>query len=138
MIANSHIKPQSQGGRGRLATNKVVVLLTDGKPNLYSSSPSTISSYINNNPSSNFYGNQTPQDAALMQTSMMHGTHWSLYPVGIGLQCDYDFMDRMARMGATDKSGQGPRGSGNPADYEARLTAIFQSIITNPKLRIVQ
>jgi Flp pilus assembly protein TadG len=34
MTANSHIKPQSQGGCGRLATNKVVVLLTDGKPNL--------------------------------------------------------------------------------------------------------
>jgi hypothetical protein len=47
-------------------------------------------------------------------------------------------MDRMARMGDTDHDGQGPRGSGNPADYEARLTEIFQNIITSPKLRIVQ
>jgi hypothetical protein len=138
IAARSHIKPSNQGGLGRLATNKIVVLLTDGKPNLYSSSASTISSYIRSNPSSNFYGSQYPQDAALMQTSMMQGGHWYLYPVGIGLQCDYDFMDRMARMGSTDKSGQGPRGSGNPGDYEAVLTQIFQNIITNPKLRLVQ
>ena len=31
--------------RGRTNTNKVVVLMTDGKPNLYSSSNTTISSY---------------------------------------------------------------------------------------------
>ena len=74
-----------------------------------------------------------------MQTSMMQGNNWYLYPVGIGLGCDYDFMDRMARMGATaNSSGQSPRGSGNPADYEAVLTEIFQNIITNPKLRLVQ
>ncbi len=138
IAAKNHIKPQSQGGFGRLGTNKVVVLLTDGMPNLYVTSSSQISSYITNNPSSNFYGSQYPKNAALMQTSMMQGDHWYLYPVGIGLGCDYDFMDRMARMGDTDKSGQGPRGSGNPADYEARLTEIFQNIITNPKLRIVQ
>ena len=138
IAARNHIKPRSEGGYGRLATNKVVVLLTDGQANLYSSSPSTISSYIHNNPSSNFYGNQYPQDAALMQTSMMQGGHWYLYPVGIGLECDYNFMDRMARMGTTDKNGQGPRGSGNPADYEARLTEIFRNIISSPKLRLVQ
>jgi hypothetical protein len=121
-----------------LGTNKVVVLLTDGMPNLYSSSTSTISSYRTSYPSSNFYGSSYAKDAPLMQASMMQGNHWYLYPVGIGLGCDYDFMDRLARMGDTDKNGQGPRGSGNPADYEARLTEIFQNIITNPKLRIVQ
>ena len=139
ITAGSHIKPSNQGGSGRMATNKIVVLLTDGKPNLYSSSSSQIRSYINQYPSSNFYGGQYPQDAALMQTSMVRGKRWYLYPVGIGLECDYDFMDRMARMGATaNDSGQSPRGSGNPADYEARLTQIFRDIITNPKLRLVQ
>lgn len=138
ITARNHIKPSSEGGSGRLATNKIVVLLTDGKPNLYSSSSTTIKNYIKGNPSSDFYGNQYPQDAALMQTSIMQGSRWYLYPVGIGLQCDYDFMDRLARMGDTDKDGEGPRGSGNPADYEARLTEIFRNIITNPKLRLVQ
>lgn len=139
IAARNHIKPQSQGGKGREVTNKIVVLLTDGMPNLYSSSSSTINSYITQHASSNFYGNKTPQDAALMQTSIVQGDRWSLYPVGIGLGCDYNFMDRMGRMGGTaNKAGQSPRGSGNPADYEARLTEIFQNIITNPKLRLVQ
>jgi hypothetical protein len=45
----------------------------------------------------------------------------------------------MARMGLTaDPSGHGARGSGNPADYEARLTEIFRKIIINPRLRLVQ
>jgi Flp pilus assembly protein TadG len=139
MMAYNHIKPESKGGHGREATNKIVVLLTDGMPNLYSSSSNTIHNYIGSNPSSNFYGNKNPQDAALMQTSIMQGDRWSLYPVGIGLGCDYNFMDRMGRMGATaNKDGQSPRGSGNPADYEQRLKEIFENIITNPKLRLVQ
>ena len=74
-----------------------------------------------------------------MQTSMVQGNNWYLYPVGIGLGCNYDFMDRMARMGATaNNSGESARGTGNPAQYEAVLTQIFQNIITNPKLRLVQ
>lgn len=137
--ARAHIKPKKDGGAGRLATNKVIVLLTDGLPNLYQTSASTIRTYMNNNPSGDFYGGNYPRDAALMQTSMMQGDHWFMYPVGIGLGCDYDFMDRMSRMGSTANSdGEGPRGSGNPADYEERLTEIFRNIITNPKLRLVQ
>jgi hypothetical protein len=141
IAAANHIKPASQGGSGRTSTNKIVVLLTDGMPNLYSSSNSTISSYEQANPSSNFYGGSSnyPQDASLMQTAMMQGNNWFLYPVGIGAACNYDFMDRMARMGATaDKSGQSPRGPTTPDDYEAVLTQIFQNILTNPKLHIVQ
>ena len=130
---------QNRGGSGRLATNKVVVLLTDGLPNLYETSSSTINRYIRDNPSDDFYGGSYPRDAALMQTAMMQTDHWFTYPVGIGLGCDYDFMDRMARTGATaNGDGESPRGSGNPADYEERLTEIFRNIITNPKLRLVQ
>lgn len=51
----------------------------------------------------------------------------------------YDFMDREARMGATaDKNGHSQRGTGNPADYQAVLTQIFNNIITNPKVRLVK
>jgi len=139
IAAANHIKPKSQGGSGRESTNKIVVLLTDGMPNLYQTSSSQINSYIKQHPSSNFYGGDYPHDAALMQTSMMQGNRWYLYPVGIGLGCDYGFMDRMARVGATaNDNGQGPRGSGNPAEYEQRLTDIFRNIITNPKVRLVQ
>ena len=139
--AANHIKPTTEGGFGRQMTNKIVVLLTDGMPNQYSSSNSAIAAYRTANPSSNFYGGSSnySQDAALMQTSMAQGNNWYLYPVGIGLGCNYDFMDRMARMGATaNNSGESARGTGNPAQYEAVLTQIFQNIITNPKLRLVQ
>ena len=105
------------------------------------STTTAISNYRTLHPSTNFYGGSSnySQDAALMQTSMVQGNNWYLYPVGIGLGCDYTFMDRMARMGATaNTDGQSPRGSGDPAAYEAVLTQIFQNIITNPKLRIVK
>lgn len=140
-LALNHLKPQSQGGQGRLQTNKIVVLLTDGMPNQYVSSTSTISNYISSHSNSNFYNSSSyySQDAALMQTMAMQLNKWFLYPVGVGLGCDYDFMDRMARMGVTaDKNGQAPRGSGSPIDYEAKMTTVFQKIITNPKVRLVQ
>lgn len=141
VIALAHLKPQAQGGQGRNQTNKIVVLLTDGMPNQYVSSASTISSYISAHPDSNFYGGSgySSQNAALMQTMNMQLGKWFLYPVGVGLGCDYGFMDRMARMGVTaDKNGQAPRGSGSPIDYEAKMTAVFQKIITNPKVRLVK
>ena len=69
----------------------------------------------------------------------MQAADWQVFSVGIGLGTDYDFMDRMARLGGTaNDAGQSPRGSGNPAEYEQRLTEIFEKIITNPQIRLVQ
>lgn len=139
-LAREHIKPQTQGGLGRERTNKIVVLLTDGRPNLNQSSSTAINNYKSQNPNDNFYswGNY-PQNAALMQTSIMQGGNWNLYAAGVGGGCDYDFMDRMARMGATANSdGESPRGTADPTAYETVLKDIFEKIITNPKLRLVQ
>jgi hypothetical protein len=140
IVAKNHLKLKSDGGQGREATNKIVVLLTDGVPNLYQSNNNNIDRYILQNPDSNFYANGAYWcDAALMQSSLMQKDHWYLYPVGVGLGCDYDFMDRMARIGGTANSnGQSPRGSGNPAEYEQKLTEIFKKIITNPQIRLVE
>jgi Flp pilus assembly protein TadG len=82
---------------GRPAANKVVVLLTDGVPNLYSSSSSEISNYINNNPNSNYYnsGSKCPQDAAMMQAAIMQGNKWMFFPVELGLEGNTDFMNRI-------------------------------------------
>jgi Flp pilus assembly protein TadG len=151
--AFNHIKPQSQSGAGRENANKIVILLTDGAANLKVSGDGTISSYIKGHPSTwtdprtgatvnnwavaGQYGTQ--RQAAMMQTMMMRANNWYVYPVGVGVDCDYDFMDRLARMGATaNKTGQAPRGSGDPAVYQAIMTQIFTSIIMNPKLRLVQ
>jgi Flp pilus assembly protein TadG len=137
------IKPASQGGTGRENTQKVVVLLTDGMANLYSSSASTISNYINAHPSSNYYtgssGTSTASNAAMMQAAMMNSGKWKLYPVPLGLGADQDFMDRMARTGGTaDDNGQAATSSGDPSSYEQELTNIFKQIVDNPQVRLVQ
>ncbi|MGW8257242.1 MAG: TadG family pilus assembly protein [Thermoguttaceae bacterium] len=140
--AREHIKPASQGGAGREHANKIIVLLTDGMPNQKQSSSWTINDYISDHPSDDWYSggsNATDKNAALMQTSMMQGYGWYAFAAGIGGGCDYDFMDRVARMGNTaNVDGQSPRGSGDPSVYEAVLRQIFHNIITNPKLRLVQ
>lgn len=140
IFANSHIKPSTQGGSGRINTQKVVVLLTDGMANLKSSTDSSVSSYRSANPSSNWYGGSSYEsDAALMQSMSMEASHWKVFSVGIGLGTDYSFMDRLARMGSTaDENGEAPRTSGNPVGYEAELTEIFSEIIENPAVRLVQ
>lgn len=139
-LAEEHIKPESQGGAGRERTNKIVVLLTDGRPNLYDLSRSEINSYKSGNPSDDFYysGNYA-QNAALVLTSMMQQDNWNVYAAGVGGGCEYDFMDRLARLGSTaNTDGESPRGTADPTAYEDVLKDIFEKIITNPKLRLVQ
>jgi hypothetical protein len=126
---------------GRAHAEKVIVLLTDGMPNLYSSSNSTISDYLDENPHEDFYDDDGTYalNAPLMQTSIMQLQDWRVFPVGLGLGTDYGFMDRLARMSYTaNDDGESPRGSGNPAEYEQRLIDIFEEIITNPRPRLVK
>ncbi len=140
IAAREHLAPPSEGGAGRRQTNKIVVLLTDGVPNLYSSDPAEIDRHMSQNPDPDYYANGAYWlDAALMQAMQMQTGRWQLFPVGVGLGTDYDFMDRMARLGGTSNDqGESSRGSGNPAEYERRLTEIFEEIITNPQVRLVQ
>lgn len=140
IAARNHIKPKSEGGQGRENVDRIVVLLTDGVPNQWQTSNSAIDSYISGNSSSNFYANGAYWlDAPIMQAAKMKADDWLVYPVGLGLGTDYNFMDRLARAGGTaDSSGKSPRGSGNPAEYEERLTEIFRKIIENPEVRLVQ
>lgn len=127
---------------GRRGANKVVVLLTDGVPNLYSSSSTKISNYITANPNSNYYtSGSIPQNAAMMQAATMLGNNWSVFPVELGLQGNADFMNRIYSItkGETTKTVSSPYdATGNPADYETNLITIFNDIISNPKLHLVQ
>ncbi len=141
IAAYNLIKAQSQGGTGRENAQKIVVLLTDGVANLKSSSNSAISTYRSAHPNSNFYGGSSdyPSDAALMQADTMNTGHWHLYALALGLAADYDFMDRMARMGNTaDDNGQAPRTSGDPSTYETEMSALLKQIVDNPQVRLVQ
>jgi hypothetical protein len=140
ITAANHIKAASQGGSGREHTEKVLVVLTDGMPNLYSSSSGTIGSYRTANPSSEWYGGSNyAGDAPLMQAMTYQALGWKVFAVGLGLGTNYGFMDRLARLGSTANSnGESPRTSGDPNTYESELSAIFEEIITNPQVRLVK
>ena len=140
LMAREHIRSPDEGGDGRRAANKVVVLLTDGVPNLYVSGQSEIDGFVEENPSDDFYASgKYPYNAPLVQAALMEQDGWRTFPVGVGLGADCDFIDRLARSGGTgDESGQSSRGSGNPAEYEQRLTDVFEQIITHPQVRLVQ
>jgi hypothetical protein len=66
--------------------------------------------------------------------------------VGLGLGADLTLMDRMARQAGTGvKDPNNPNGpktsryaSGNPADYQSRLTAIFDEIASTPSIQLVK
>jgi hypothetical protein len=141
IFARNHIKSASSGGAGRQNTQKVVVLFTDGMPNLKTSTNATVSGYMSSHSSSDWYGGSGAfnQNAALMQAHTMAAENWKVFTAGIGLGCDFDFLDRMSRTGGSaDDNGEGPRTSGNPVNYEAELSAIFKQIINNPQVRLVQ
>ena len=138
--AYNYIRPTDKGGFGRRNANKVVVLLTDGLPNDYTSADGDIDSYMAASPGeTDFYGGGYYWlDAALMQTRKMQAEKWFVYPIGIGFGTDYDFMDRVARMGDTATGGQAMRGTGNPALYEETLKEMFLEIITNAAVGLVK
>jgi hypothetical protein len=130
---------QHVADNGRSFADKVIVLLTDGMPNIYSSSSSTINSYITHNPSNEFYsGGNYAYNAAIMQASKIKGNRDKMFAVGMGLGSDMSFMDRLSRMAGTAENGQSPRGAGNPADYEERLTEIFNQIINTRGGKLVR
>jgi Flp pilus assembly protein TadG len=141
--ALAHLTTKGQGGpdaASRRNAHRVVILVTDGVPNLYQSSNADIDDFIGDNASSNFYsGGPYAKNAPLMQAMNIQMKKWYFYPVGLGLGTDYDFMDRMARMGKTaNEDGEAFRSSGNPTEYEAVLTDIFEKIIKTPRPLIVQ
>ncbi len=91
-------------------------------PNLYRTDYTQIYGYMTSNPDSDYYGTgQYYYEAPLMQTAIMKGYKWDVYPVGLGMAADYDFMDRMARIAGTAKDGIAYRSSGDPDQYEQAL-----------------
>ncbi|RMG38118.1 MAG: VWA domain-containing protein [Planctomycetota bacterium] len=137
--AREILKPISEGGQARSFTSKVMVVLSDGVPNAWQSPTSEINDYITQNPNADYYDPAYVwYNAALRQAAMFQGENGVLFPVGMGLGADYDFMDRMARFAKTAENGQSPRGSGNPAEYEQTLIDIFTEIIQSPGARLVE
>ena len=137
IAARQHIAKPSDGGQGRNYTTKVLVLCTDGVPNVWQTDAAVVNAQIAANPSGNYYdGPYVWYNSVLRQAADMESKKEKLYPVGMGLGADLDFMDRIARLAKTDDGGFSPRGAGNPADYEEQLTQIFRKIINSRSGRL--
>ena len=121
-------------------TKKVIILLSDGIPNVWQSSAGEIASGMSQYPSVEYYNSayQWYNSVLVQSAEFQEVDKGSLYPIGMGLGADLDFSDRIARISKTDNNGQSPRGAGGPLDYESRLTDIFKNIITTPGSRLVK
>lgn len=137
--ARQHIAKPSDGGMGRSYTTKVVVLCTDGVPNVWQTDAATVKADVAANPNANYYGSDYVwYNSVLRQAAQMEKKKEKLYGVGMGLGADLDFMDRIARIAKTDEKGLSPRGTGNPTDYEQQLINIFRKIINTRSGRLVK
>lgn len=136
ILARDHIKAASEGGAGRERVNKVVVLLTDGMPNLYESNRYDIDKAKQKYPGG--WGSGYAQNGALYQALLMQQDHWYLYPVGVGLDASQSYMDLLTVKAGTAVNGRGFTIASDVTAYEDQMKEIFTKIITRPKLRLVQ
>ncbi len=58
--------------------------------------------------------------------------------MGIGLGTDESFMERIMKMSTQEADAVAPDTSGDPAEYETELRAIFQQIVDSPRVRLVE
>jgi hypothetical protein len=141
----------SQNTNARQYSIKMVVFLSDGIANLKVSSNTTISNYTSANPSAAEWFTSTDnyyleRNGALMQTNLLKSKTYATYAVGMGLGCDRSLMDRIVRVsgtGITDPNNTtgpkiSPYAQGNPADYQSRLTSIFNDIIKGASVSLVK
>ena len=129
-----------KGPQGRAFTSKVIVLVTDGMPNVWDMGSATIYNYITGHSSSEYCASGYDWfNSVLVHTHQFYKKQrGQFHGVGMGLGTDYDFLDRIARIGSTDINGESPRGSGNPAEYEQQLIEVLQAIINRPGSRLVE
>ncbi|MEE8452766.1 MAG: VWA domain-containing protein, partial [Thermoguttaceae bacterium] len=137
--AREHLRPRREGGQGRYSADKVVVLLTDGMPNLYSSSRSEIGRFIGEYRDTEFDNiDSYARDAALMQIISMRDDRWRCYAVGLGMGADHDYVDRLGNSGNAGGEKVSLRGPAHQGDDENRMVTLLEQILTNPRVRIVQ
>lgn len=147
--ARQHLDPAQNPSGARTNSNKLLIFLSDGIPNINQSSDTAIDTFMNNNKAGEWFTSGTykyERNAVLMQITQLQALGWRTHAVGVGLGADRTLMDRMARMAGTalpdPDNPTGPKISayadGNPADYQTRLTSIFNNIVASPNIRLVK
>ncbi len=149
IAARNMLDPSTNPTGARTAATKFLIFLTDGIPNIKQSSNTTISSYTTAHTQGEWFTSgsyEYERNSVLMQTDQLQTKGWKVEAIAIGLGADRTMMDRMARMGGTampDPSNpNGPKisayATGNPADYQNRLTSIFQGIVGAANVKVVK
>ena len=139
LTARRHLSESTPEGKGRAGATKIVVLLTDGHPDLYVSAPARIDRYLTKHPSYNYYcGDRYTQNAVLVQAHLFATSGWQLYPVAVGMGANVEFLDRIARMAGTADVAPSVAAAKRPYDCEQRLRAMFQQIYNSPQVQLVQ
>ncbi|QDT15560.1 pilus assembly protein TadG-related protein [Alienimonas californiensis] len=133
LLAQAHLAPVSEGGRGRWFARKVIVIVSDGIPNAWTTEESEVAAYRATLPAEDEAEFDLP-GATWLNAPLMHAHSWrsegQTIPIGMGLGADHDYADRMARMARTaDAAGSSARTSGNPAMYEEELRRIFEDYL---------
>ena len=139
LLAQAHLAPPAEGGRGRAFAEKVIVIVTDGVPNAWTTAEDDVAAYRRGltGPDAGLFD---VDGATWLNAPLMHARKWrkvgTTIPISMGLGADHDYADRMARLARTaDKSGRAPHTSGNPAVYESELRTIFENLVRpEPKL----
>jgi hypothetical protein len=149
VLAKQHLDPATNPTGARSTARRLVIFLSDGIPNIKQSSNTAIDNYASANPLGEWFtggGFRYERNAVLMQIGKLKALDWKTHAVGVGLGADRTLMDRMARMAGTgiaDPANPGgpkisPYATGNPADYQTRLTEIFNTIVGAPSVRLAQ
>jgi hypothetical protein len=146
--AMNHMDHELNPDGPRWSSRRVVVFVTDGMPNIKQSGNSTIDNYRNANPGEWFTtgARRYERNAVLMRVSQMTAKGWKVFPVGLGLGADRELLDRAARMAGTaitdpdnpDGPKISPTAGGHPANYEHRLTSIFNEIVGSPFVQLAR
>ena len=143
VLAYSHMQSS-----GRQFTDKVIIVLTDGFPNLAKSSFGTIDAYVSSvtGPDAGQFYTSDPLtwqnsrywfNGPLMQARQMRADKYDVFAVGLGFGADGNFLNRLATLGGTAGIGQGLQAGGDPTQYENNLSQIFKDIIFTPTVRLV-
>ena len=150
-LAAEQLIEHQAGGPARNGSEKVMIFLCDGSPNLRDMSDADVNQYVADNPSPDYYQSSDfpwssyPDYYAATYNAPLIAAHKArqksnalLFSVGMGVGVNYGFMDRLSRISGTDKGGQSERTSGDPLEYEESIAAILENIIQYAGVSLVK
>ena len=138
--ARRHLRPKREGGQGRRAAKKVVVLLVVGPPDTCEADRFEIDRFMRVHPAKEFYADGSYRyNAPLVSAARMRARGWRAYPVAVGTQSQDDFLDRLARIGGSGE-GRDPTVPAliDVADRKRQLVDVLTRIVSATEVQLVQ